>query len=606
MATFYGGKAERRSKESKLDDSPYHIFTPEDPSIRDDNPATFSTFQQKQDPTKDSFTDIADSFAAGSPLRCHSTLSTKEKESSSSTLPRHGSQGSNATKGFSPRMAHRNMSIDNITDCGKRIIPPRVQYLSPSISSTPGAMKTLPPRRTHQGSLSNADALFMPHLPRHGSVPNAAEHLSRSMPQQHLMVPGAGRGFTNNQRSDHDVDQPLFGDNLSQEYDRLDPNEVNVGGSSVFHKNAAYESVVRRPYNNSGRNSPLFDIEVERPKDFNNYPREMSNRQIYGSDTNFFEMSSDDGSKTDLSDLQGSDKQRMRKMSSALTLNDYENVIQYVPEATPTTQGTSITQAHSTADKDKSDTEESEKWTTGSPSPQKSILKPDYENLKEYTGTPPTAMTDDGVGQEWIPLAAVSSLVTQFEQQPAEKPAPSPVPSPPLILIHSEDNSSIEDEPRPKEPKQQSGPDTSLGRGLHKSIETISDYEEMVSSFSSQCYTAIASTQQQSFPFLSSLELAGATTEPKQQEDDDKHDAHGAGPTGDTQQSTAISPRPTSDKQPPAPKRNRANCCFQYCLILITLVIAIAALALSIWNFLRPDSNNEGSGNGTPTPTPTP
>ena len=591
MAAFHGGSFERRSKESRPDDSPYHIFTPDNTTqFQDDTAATctFSTFLP-QVKHQGSTTNMTTSFTASLPQHIqHHTSIANTENSFSSSLPRHGSHGSTTTT-VSTRV-HRHRSTDNVATSFGKGLPPRSQYQQSPTNKTSSFTKSLPPRKERHGSIPmcNVAESRMTNLPRHESATTTAGGgFSVSLPQPtHTLT-----SQTNDMecyKMEGDIDYPV---NFSPEYDRLPQVERNITAPNVVHRNAAYESVVRRPSNESGRhNSPIFDIEVGQEEYFQTDAIErglLSNPQAYGSGTNFFEMCSDDGSRVDLNTIKTPSPQRLK---------DYENVKEYIPsnmsELASSSQFEPKLSNMEGKDPSGSCEQGSEQWNTDNPGAYQ--YKSDYENLKEYTN-----MEHDD-NPQWIPLAAVPKITPCLSKELDDDLEWSPTATVPKIVVEDEP-SSINKNPNKDQDEGQPELDIHLlGKDLRKSadLETLSDYEEMVSSFSSH-YTAVKSNQQHPFPFLSSTELEGAQGI-LHQEDNDKQDVCDTNPMGDTctQGTEQACSEPTRNKPSRAPKKKKAKC-FQYCLIFITLAIAIAALVMSILVYLKMDNNTDENMNNS-------
>ena len=560
MATFHEGISERKNKEIASDDSPYHIFTPDDVHLQDDAAVmySFSTFQPRQAHHQGLTANIPDVHSS----RTRSSISNKSTEDNiSSSLPRHGSHGSR-TATFIPSMSQRNRSTDNIAASFVKSLPPRGQY-RPSIASS--FTKTLPPRRAH-----------------HGSITNTAVSVPSKYPNDICMLTP--------ERNNSQMQENATPNYQPQEYDRLQPAETNTIAPSMVQRNAAYKSVVRRPFKETGCNSPVFDIESEQDPRFNMDIIERGNwphSQTTGNETNFFEMCSDDSLKNDLGELKSQDEQKVIEKPSHQPFNDYENVKEYIPSSTynehNTTPAKELKLLH-TLGVQSEDPGRQEIGKTNDPSACKH--SPSYENVKDYNQH---LNTECNKTPEWIPLAAITSTFPNLDTDNHELSIPAPVPK---IVVQAE-QSSI-NETSSEEENAEQGNIASLGKDLRKSadLETLSDYEEMAASFSSH-YTAVKSNQQQPFPFLSSTEVEGQIT--LQQEGDEKHDVDNTNsPMGDTQQSEHTGSEPTNNTQVPAPNRKKEKC-FQYCLIFITLVIAIAALVMSTMIFIDIKSGNNNT-----------
>ena len=468
----------------------------------------------------------ADTVMASLPL--HTSMMNKE-DSFSTSLPRHGSHGSKTTT-FSATIPHYNRSMDNIAATSVKGLPPRGQYHPSTTFQLPSMKKSLPPRRAHQA-------------------------------QQSSRVLTSERKERYSDQYDHledDIDNPLILEGLSQEDDSLQLSK------NVIHRNAAYESVVRKSLE-TGYNSPQFDIEVEQQDNDTSDLGNWSNQQTHGSGTNFFEMCSDDGSKNDLN--QFGEQHRVR-MASSHSFNDYENVkecyssntyskrvITPQPEFTMSKMEDRRSSGSSTQEPKQQSSDESSVRNS----------KPDYENVREYT----QHKHDDTA--EWIPLAEVPTVIPQLD---LELSTPATVPT---IVVETEPNEVNEESSKVQSVEEPEQDTASLGKDLRKSVdlETLSDYEEMVSSFSSHY-------NQQTFPFMSSTEVEGAQAIMQQFEnDDDKQEKSGTKtPVGDTQQSKQGPSDDTGKQQPTVRKRKKAKY-FQYFLIFITLAIATAALVMS-------------------------
>ena len=550
MATFHKGTLERKGK-NRSGDSPYHIFTPDDTQLQGD---ILSTFHPRQVQHQGPSTTKADSFKAILPLHYTNT-----EDSFSSSLPQHGSQRSN-TSGFLTCKSYRNRSIDNVTASVIKSLPPRGKYNSPTTYTTPSFTKNLPQQQGQQTGISS----YMSSFPRHGSATNTESDFA----------------------SYREIDYPLDIVN-DLEYDRLQPDERRTLASNVVHSNAAYESVVRRPFAVRGSNSPVFNIQLEQEQDYDDDLGSTFKLHTHGRNTS--EISGDDDSKKDTKQLKVQDGQYKDKTASPLPQNDYENVKEFVPYNRYYGDHASIPQLEpkllhfsNMEHRNLSGLSEVE-IQQGKENSAADQYKPDYENVKEYYSQRCNMECADN--PEWIPLVELPNTVPQMDMELNECPALVP-----NIVVEEENMSSIEDlsEYQNADQTEQSG--ASLGKDLRKSVdlETLSDYEEMASSFSSH-YTAIKSNQQ-AFQFLSSTEIEVA--QDTEQDDDDKQIEDTTNPLRDTPQNKQTS-TDRSDKL--IPKKRKAKA-FQYCLIFITLAIAIAALVLSTLLYLKsaytkPESN---------------
>lgn len=590
MAKFHGETFERTSKESRSGDSPYHIFTPDDTQLQDDTAAapTFTTFQPRKVQYLEPST-TADSFTTS--LTLDRRVNTNTEESFYSNLPRHGSHGS-STSTPSASMSYRNRSVDNITANLVKSLPPRGKYHLQKACTTPGFKMNLPPRQTHQaGSVAVTERSSMSTFPRQRSATTEEGNFSGN--SRHDLMPTSQRKPTNSSSYDqterHDIDYPSTFDHLSQEcYNRLQSKDRNA-----FHRNVAYEGVVRRSSNEVEGNFPMFGIQVKQQQDINDDLGTLST-PVHGSGTNLFEMCSDDDSKTDLSQIKGQNGQHTNKTSSTQAHNDYENVKEYIAtnncdECTTTTQvelkwsrGLNMEGRDISGDDQRE--KEIQQWEIEDRSTDQQ--KPDYENVKKFSQRFNTDVDDN---HEWIPLEAASEAVPHSDMKLNESLGWGPQETVPQIVVEAEHNGENRNSTEDNNGQQSEENIASLGKDLRKSadLETLSDYEEMASSFSSH-YTAIKSNQQQPFQFLSSTELEVAP-ETEQQSDDDKQPAESANPVGDTQQSKQTSASPKSNRSP-VPKKKKAKV-FQFCLIFITLAIAIAALVLSTLVYLKLETN---------------
>ena len=522
MATFHGtgGTFKRKSKNSGQGESPYHIFTPDDRQVQHGtvDTVTFSTFHPQQQQHQRSSTNTGSRFKASSPLHYRST--TNKEDIFSSSLPRYGSHGS--------KTAHYNRSMDNIAATFVKSLPPRGQYHPSTTHTTPSTTKNLPPRQE--------------------------QHHRPPFPQPPIMP--------TSDRKDMYIDELDMFDGLSHEDESLQPQR------NVVHRNAAYESIVRRPFQEIGYNSPVFDIEVEQ-QEFATDSGTSSNPQIHGSGTNFFEMYSDDGSKHDLTNFY---EQNRIKMSHSL--NDYENVkdsIIHSEDAAPPIPEPNVSSISSMEDRNH-----------GGPSAQKSTqhntdksttykFKPDYENVKEYT----SYKRHDTRG--WNPQPAVPT-VSQIDLEMSQ------LGEVPKIVVEAEYDRANDDLSQVQNVEQSEQDTASFGKDLRKSIdlETLSDYEEMASSFSSHY-------NQQKFPFLSNTEVGGVQGT-VQQKDDDEQNVSTTDP-GDTQHKKQASSETEGNQQPIIHKKKKTKC-FQYCLIFITFAIATAALVMSTLVYVKLGDHN--------------
>ena len=585
MATFHEGISERKNKNIS-DDSPYHIFTPDDIQHQDDTAVTYSTstFQPRQVHYQ------GPSTISRTPYT-HSGLRSAE-ESVSSSLPRHGSHGSK-TATFIPSMcmSQRNRSVDNVAASFVKSLPPRGQYypLSPSSFT-----KTLPPRQAHHGSISNTPASFLPKYPNEGSTITSPQ-------QSHTRMITSGRKtshtYVDNKPEDSGKPTPKHL-HVSEEYDRLLPPEINNTAPNVVHRNAAYESVLHRPFKETGSNYPVFDTESEHDQtdttDVGNWPSSYK----CGSETNFFEMCSDDSLKNDQSELKAENEQEKTEKTSQHS-NDYENTKEYMlsstysdssttPQIGPNLFHTAVVQNEGSRGQNFANTCINDLGARKHQS--------DYENVKDYDQC---ANTKCNKTPEWISLAAIPNTLPNLAAEDGGNWEKSIQTTVPKIIVQSE-QSDINEIASEHQIVEQ-GNISSLGEDLRKSadLETLSDYEEMVSSFSSH-YTGVKSNQQRPFPFLSSTEVEGPITLHIQQEDDEQHntDSTTCTSTGNEQHNEHTGPEPTTtcNAKVPAPKMKKETC-FQYCLIFITLAIAIAALIISTKIFIDIESgkNNTSS-----------
>lgn len=533
MARFHSTEEtfKTKSKNSGPGDSPYHIFTPDDSHVQHEtaDTCTFSTFHPQY---KGSSTNTGNSFMASLPLNYRST--TNKEDSFSSSLPRYGSHGS--------KTAHYNRSMDNIATTFVKSLPPRGQYHASTTDNKPSTTKCFSSRQEHHHRL------------------NFPQPSTTSTSQRKDM-------YVN----EFDIGNPIILEGLSHEDESLQLPK------NVVHRNAAYECVVRRPFQEIGYHSPVFDIEVER-EEFATDSEASSNQQIHGSGTNFFEMYSDDGSKNDLN--QFSEQNRI-KISSSYSLNTYENVKEacsskaygdHAPIPKPEPKNVSSTS--------------SMKFIDGVPSVQESIqentekstaykFKADYENIKEYTPYEHDDM------REWIPLAAVPTAIPQLDLEMSQL---AKVPKIVVEAEHDKANEDMSDVQQTEQSELLQGT-ASLGKDLRKSVdvETLSDYEEMASSFSSHY-------NQQTFPFLSSTDIEGVQTTVKQEEEDEEN-LNTTDPTGDTQHNKQASLETKGNQQPIVHKNKKAKC-FQYCLIFVTFAIATAALVMSTVVYIKIGDNS--------------
>ena len=574
MATFHS----ERKNESTSDDSPYHIFTPDDIQHQDDIAVAYSTstFQPRQVHYQ-GYT--------------HGGLRSTD-ESVSSSLPRHGSHGSKtATLIPSMCMSQRNRSVDNVAASFVKSLPPRGQYypLSPSSFT-----KTLPPRRAHHGSISNTAASFLPKYPKEGSTVVSPQ-------QSHAYTITSGRKtshmYVDNKQGDNGKPTPKHLHEC-EEYDRLLPPEINHTAPNVVHRNAAYESVVHRPFKETGCNYPEFDTESEHDQtditDVGNWPSSYK----CGSETNFFEMCSDDSLKNDQNELKAENEQEKTEKTSQHPFNDYENTKEYILSSTysdsNTTPQIGPNSFHTVGVQNEgSHGQKFANTCTNDLGARKH--QPDYENVKDYDQC---ANTKCNKTPEWISLAAIPNTLPNLAAEDGGNWEKSIQTTVPKIIVESEpsDINEIASEHQIVEQENIS----SLGKDLRKSadLETLSDYEEMASSFSSH-YTGVKSNQQQPFPFLSSTEVEGPMTlRIQQQEGDEQHhvDSTTCTSMGNEQHNehTGSEPTTTCDTKVPAPKTKKEKC-FQYCLIFITLAIAIAALVISTKIFIDIESGKNNT-----------
>ena len=586
MATFHEGISGRK-KESTSDDSPYHIFTPDDIQHQDDTAVTYSisTFRPRQAYYQGSSTN--------SKTPCIRSGLNNAEESISSSLPRHGSHGSKtATLIPSMSMSQRNRSVDNVAASFVKSLPPRGQYypLSPSSFT-----KTLPPRKAHHGSISNTGQSSLSKYPKEGST-----MISPSPPQQnheYMITPGRKTSHIHIDSKTEDDGKPTTKHlHVPEEYyDRLLPPETNITAApNVVHRNAAYESVVRRPFNETGCNSPVFDTESEHNQiditDVRNWPSPMN----CGSETNLFEMFSDDSLKNDQNELKAENEQEKIEKPYQHPINDYENVKEYVPSSTyndsNTTPQTGSMSFHAVEVQNQGS--DGQKFGDTSTNDLSACIHlPDYENVKDYNQCPNTECNKT---PEWISLAAIPNILPNLATEGGGNREQNIQTLVPKIIIQAE-QSDINETANEQQIVEQ-GNIASLGKDLRKSadLETLSDYEEMASSFSSH-YTAVKSNQQQPFPFLSSIEVEGPKTLHVQQENDEQHNMADTNSVENTQHNEQTGSEPTAtNTQVPAPKTKREKC-FQYCLIFITLAIAIAALVISTKLFIDIESKNNNT-----------
>ena len=587
MATFHEGISERKN-ESISDDSPYQIFTPDDIQHQDDTTVTYSTstFQPRQLHHQGPST-----ISIKTPYT-HSGLKSAE-ESVSSSLPRHGSHGSK-TATHIPRMimSQRNRSVDNVAASFVKSLPPRGQYypLSPSSFT-----KALPPRQAHHGSISNTAATFLHNYPNEGSTITSPQQSHACM-----MTSGrkASRTYVDNKPGDNGKPTPKHLHVSEEYYDRLLPPKINTTAPNVVHRNAAYESIVHRPFKETGCNYPVFNTESEHDQmditDVGNWPSSYK----CGSETNFFEMCSDDSLKNDQSELKAENEQEKTEKTSQHPFNDYENTKEYMLSSTYSDSSTTPQigpNLFHTAGVQNEGSHGQKFANTCTDDLGVCKHRPDYENVKDYDQC---ANTKYNKTPEWISLAAIPNTLPNLAAEDGGNWEKSIQTTVPKIIVQSEqsDINGIASEHQIVE----QGNISSLGKDLRKSadLETLSDYEEMASSFSSH-YTGVKSNQQQPFPFLSSTEVEGPITLRIQQEDDEQHNTDSTTCTsmGNEQHNehTGSEPTTTRNAKVPAPKTKKEKC-FQYCLIFITLAIAIAALIISTIIFIDIES---GKNNAT-------
>ena len=579
MATFHEGITERK-KESQPDDSPYHIFTPDDTKHQDDTAVMYSisTFQPRQTHYQGPNT--------SSKMPHMGTGLRSAEESVSSSLPRHGSHGSKtATLIPSMCMSQRNRSVDNVAVSFVKSLPPRGVYhpLSPASFT-----KTLPPRQAHHESISNTAASFLPRYTKEGST-----LAPPSPPQQSYtckIIPGRkiGHTYADNKTGDNGRPTTKHLHVPEEYYDRLPPPEINNTAPNMVHRNAAYESAVLRPFRESGCNSPVFDLESEHGQtdipDEGNWPSSWK----CGSETNFFEICSDDSLKID----QVENEQENIKKAGQHLFSDYENVKEYTLSSTHSGSNTTPSQKgpnslHTITVGFQNEDSCGQEFDNTHANDLSASKQPDYENVKDYNQC--TSMECNKTS-EWISLAAIPNTLPNLATEDGgnwEKSIQTPVPK---IIVQSE---QIDTKKTTSEHQLvEQGNIASLGKDLRKSpdLETLSDYEEMASSFSSH-YTSVKTNQQQPFPFLSSTEIEGPITPHTQEEDDEQHNTESTTSMRNTEHNKHTGSEPTTiNVEVPAPKTRKEKC-FQYCLIFITLAIAIVALAISTKVFLDFESH---------------
>ena len=583
MATFHEGLSGRK-KETTSDDSPYHIFTPDDIQHQDDTAVMYSisTFQPRQV--------YYQGTSTNSKIPCmHSGLNSTE-ESVSSSLPRHGSHGSKTASLIpSMGMSQRNRSVDNVSASFVKSLPPRGQYYPSSFT------KALPPRQIHHGSISNTADNFLSKHPKEGST-----IVSPSPPKQcNKYMTTSGR-----KTSHMYIDDKIKDDSskptpkhlhVSEEYDQLLPPETNITDApNVVHRNAAYEGVVCRPFTETAYNSPVFETEPEHDQigitHVGNWPSPPS----CGSETNYFEMCSDDSLKNDQGELKAENEQEKIAKASQHPFNDYENVKEYIPSSpfsdsniTPLMESKLF---HTVGVQNQgSDGQKSGNTCTNVLNAHKHL--PDYENVKDYNQCP---NTECNTTSEWISLAAIPNTLPKLVAEDESNQEQSIQTAVPKIIIQAEHINETASQHQTTE----QGNIASLGKDLRKSadLETLSDYEEMASSFSSH-YTAVKSNQKQPFPFLSSIEVEGPTTL-RVQEDEQHNNMDGTNSMENIQHNEQTGSEPTAKynipAHVPAPKTKKEKC-FQYCLIFITLAIAIAALVISTKLFIDIESSKNNT-----------
>ena len=569
MATFHEGISERKN-DSTPDDSPYHIFTPEDIKHQHDTAETYSisTFQPRQVQYQGPSTNCKMSF-----MYMGSGLRSAAEESVSSSLPRHGSHGSKtATLTPSLHMSQRNRSVDNVAVSYVKSLPPRGQYhpLSPSSFT-----KTLPPRQATRGSISNTAASYLPRYPNEGST-----IASLSPPQQsytYMITPGrkTSHTYVDNKTGDNGTPTPKHLNVCEEYYDRLLLPEINNTAPNVVQRNAAYESSVHRPFRETGCNSLVFDTESEHGQtditDMGNWPTS----QKCGSETNFFEMCSDDSLKNDQA------KNEQEKISQ-YPFNDYENTKEYMQSRTYSDSNTTPQIGPHTVGVQNEDSH-GQKLHTNNPKHQ-----PDYENVKGYNQC---TKKESNKTPEWAAIPNTLPNLAAEDGGNWKKSIQSPVPK---IIVQSEQSDVNETESEQQIMEQRNI--ASLGKDLRKSadLETVSDYEEMASSFSSH----YKSNQKQPFPFLSSTEIENPITLHIQEEGDEQHHTESTTSMGNAQHNQHTASEPTTTRtcntKSPAPKTKKEKC-FQYCLIFITLAIAIAALIISTKIFIDIESGKNNT-----------
>jgi hypothetical protein len=571
MATFHEGISERKN-DSTPDDSPYHIFTPEDVKRQDNTALTYSisTFQPRQLQYQGPNTNCKMPYM-GSGLR------SAAEESVSSSLPRHGSHGSKtATLIPSLHMSQRNRSVDNVAVSYVKSLPPRGQYHPSSFT------KTLPPRQAHHGSISNTAASFLPRYPKEGST--------IASPKQscaYINTPGRKTSHTylDNKTGENGKPTPKHLHISEQYYDRLLLPEINDTAPNVVQRNAAYESSVHRPFRETGCNSLVFDTESEHGQTDITDVRDWPSSQKCGSETNFFEMCSDDSSKNDQAENE-------QEKISQYPFNDYENTKDYRTYSDSNTPRIGPDPLH-TVEVQSEDSHKQKFGSIHTNNHSESKHLPDYENVKDYNQC---ANTESNKSPEWISLAAIpnTGALPNLAAEDRGKWKNSFQKSVPKIIVQSEQSDANESESEQQIVEQ--GNIDLLGKDLRKSadLETVSDYEEMASSFSSH----YKSNQQQPFPFLSSTEIEGPTPPQIQEEGDEQRNTESITSMGNTYHNeyTRSEPTTTRNTKVPAPKTKKERC-FQYCLIFITLAIAIAALIISTTKFFI--DNDSGKNNTT-------
>ena len=539
MATFHEGISNRRNA-STSDDSLYHIFTPEDTSIRhqDDDMATScstSTFQPSQ----------AHHQELSSTRKMHHSSKNAE-ECISSSLPRHGSYGSKIAT-LTPRMhvSQRNRSVDDFAGGFARSLPPRGQYFPTNPSSF---TKALPPRRSRDGSTSNTEMWFLSNYP----MKRPTTYVSSSPSQQsnaHQLTPRRKTGHVLHECSrmeEENVSLTAHG-HLSQE-----PAETNTTAPNMVERNAAYGSVVvHKNFEEAECNVPTFDMDFVHDMESRNWPNLPTLKD----------------------EPRVESKQGAIKESDHHQLTDYENLKEYLPSSTY-----------------------NEHATTPQPGSklfhhEQKVLKTnnsDYENVKAYN---PCTTTEYSKPSEWIPLAAVFNIPLNLGAEDSGNQQHSTLAISPKIVVEAE-QSNICQKSSDEQCMTQANA-ASLGKDLRKSAETLSDYEEMVSSFRSH-HAATNGNQQQPFPFASSTEEERLVEIHVPQDGDEKHSEDNTNSMRDAQDIEQTGLEPTTSTQVSAPKRNKEKY-FQYCLIFVTLAIAIAALVISTILFIDIEVNDNNN-----------